>query len=326
MIFSAMTVQKTNIVRWVEVLGAFVFLAVVGFLMLQYGFGGIVHHRDVKVVPDLKGKSIDGALGALAPLKLALMKEDSEFNSAVPIGSILRQRPVAGTKVREGKSIRVVVSQGGETVFTPAVAGLPLRNAEMLLRQSQLLLGEVTESFSLRLDKGLVLSQDPQPESSVERNSLVNVVVSGGTPPEGLVLMPDFLRKNVAEASQWASSIGVPLTINKDTGSLFPYGTILAQDPQSDAVVTDETQVKFTISGRPTDGTDKSSMVTFQYQVPQGSSESLVRILMVDQHGERELFNGLRAPGSKIDLAIPEGGNARMKIFLNGILVEERDL
>ncbi|MFH1725611.1 MAG: PASTA domain-containing protein [Elusimicrobiota bacterium] len=316
---------KSQITR-IEVVGTLALLAVFGFFMFLWGIEGIVHNRAVQIVPDITGKSIQGALDALAPLKLALMKDSSEFNSAVPISSILRQRPPAGTKVREGKAIRVVVSQGGETVFTPSIAGLPLRNAEMMLRQSQLILGEVTESYSLRLDKGLVLSQDPQAESSVERNSLANVVVSAGPPPEGIVLMPDLPRKNVAEASQWASSVGVPLTIEKDPSSLFPYGTILAQDPQSDAVVTEDTQVKLTISGRPSDGGDSATMVSFQYQVPQGSSESLVRIVMVDQHGERELFNGLRVPGSKIDLAIPEGGHARMKIFLNGILVEERDL
>lgn len=321
-----MSTIKGRRVLTVEVIISVIVLAAFAFFMLRWGIEGAVHHRDIQVVPDLNGRSLRGALDMLAPRKLALMKEGSEFNGTVPIGSILRQRPPAGTKVREGKSIRVVVSQGGETVFTPGVAGLPLRNSEMLLRQNQLLLGEVTESYSLRLDKGLVLSQDPQPESSVERNSLVNVVVSAGPPPEGIVLMPDFLRKNIVEASQWASSVGVPLTIDKDKGSLFPYGTILAQDPPSDAVVGDDTQVKFTISGRPTDGKDRAATVTFQYQVPQGSSESLVRILVVDQHGERELFNGLRAPGSKIDVAIPEGGNARMKIFLNGILVEERDL
>ncbi|MBI5595891.1 MAG: PASTA domain-containing protein [Elusimicrobia bacterium] len=310
----------------VELVVVLVLLGAVGLLGFRWAMDGIVHSRAVQTVPPVVGKSIAGALDILGPLNLAIMKEGSEFNSAVPIGSILRQRPPAGTRVREGKAIRVVVSQGGETVFAPAVSGLPLRNAEMLLRQGQLTLGEVSESYSLRLEKGLVLSQDPAAESSVERNSLVNVVVSAGSPPEEIVLMPDFLRKNLAEASKWASEVSVPLAINKDASSLFPYGTILAQDPAADAVVDDETKVKLTISARPTDAKDKASMTDLQYQVPQGSADALVRILLTDTHGERELFNGLRAPGTKIDLAVPQAGRARVKIFLNGILVEERDL
>ena len=51
-----------------------------------------------------------------------------------------------------------------------------------------------------------------------------------------------------------------------------------------------------------------------------------MRIVVINEQGEREVFNGLRSPGSKIDLAIPDAGNSRARIFVNGILVEERDL
>ncbi|PCI38742.1 MAG: hypothetical protein COB53_04370 [Elusimicrobia bacterium] len=321
-----MTTAKRSLVTRTEFIISVVLLTGFMIFMFVWGIEGAIHSRPVQIVPDLKGRSISGVLDMLAPLKLSLVKNGSEFNSSVPIGSILRQRPPAGTKVREGKAIRVVLSQGGETVFAPAIAGLPLRNAEMMLRQNQLILGEVTESPSLRLERGLILSQDPQAEESVERNSLVNVVVSRGKPPEGILLMPDFQRKNLAEASQWATSNGVPLTIDKDANSLFPYGTILAQDPQADSHVGDDTQVKFVISGRPGKTETKTAVINYQYKVPQGSSDHLIRVLMVDQHGERELFNGLRAPGSRVDLSIPETGQARIKVFLNGILVEERDL
>ena len=40
--------------------------------------------------------------------------------------------------------------------------------------------------------------------------------------------------------------------------------------------------------------------------------------------GDREIFNGLRDPGSKIDLSVPYGGAVKIRIFVNGILVEER--
>lgn len=317
--------KKSKIYLW-EILGTLAVLGGLAFFMLLWGVEGIVHSRALQVAPDLTGKPISSALDALSPLNLPLMKEDTEFNNAVPIGSILRQTPPPGTKVREGKTIRVVVSQGGETVFAPSIMGLPLRNAEMLLRQSQLTLGEVSESFSLRMEKGLVLSQEPRAETSVERNSMVNLVVSAGRPPADVTLIPEFVRKNVAEVSQWASSKGVKLSIEKDPASLFPYGTILAQEPAADTITAEDTQLRVTISGKPVDKADKTGMHELQYQVPQGSSESLVRIVLVDAGGERELFNGMRSPGARIDLSVPKGGVARIKIFLNNILVEERDL
>ncbi|MFH2201849.1 MAG: PASTA domain-containing protein [Elusimicrobiota bacterium] len=320
----ATTAKKSRLYIW-EIGITLCVLLGLGIFMLQWGFEGIVHSRGIQVTPDLTGKSLSGALDLIAPLKLSIMKEGTEFNNTVAIGSILRQLPPAGTKVREGKAIRVVVSQGGATVFAPAIMGLPMRNAEMLLRQNQLTLGEVTESYSLRMDKGLVLSQDPRAETSVEQNSMVNVVVSAGKPPDDIRLVPDFMRKNVVEVSQWTSEKGVKLTIEKDKSSLFPYGTVLGQDPTADSIVSDDTHLMVTISGKPGGPKEKAGAVAFQYQVPQGSTESLVRIKLVDEHGERELFNGIKSPGSKIDLSVPEG-RARVKIFLNNILVEERDL
>jgi len=297
-----------------------------GFFAFRWGIEGVVHARQVQIVPDLKGKPVSSALDLLAPLNIALRKEGEEFNNAVPIGAILRQNPPPGTKVREGKVLKVVVSQGGETVFAPVVVGLPLRNAEMLLRQNQLVLGEVSEAYSLKYDKGMVTTQDPKSESSVERNSQVNVVVSGGAPPSGIVLMPDFQRKDLAEASSWAASGGFQVAVSKDFGALFPNGVILAQEPAPDAVLTPSQKIKLTISGRSkTSATGPSKSI--RYEVSQGSADSTVRIVVVDQYGERELFNGVRPPGSKIDLQVPDTGvGARMKIFLNGILVEERDL
>jgi hypothetical protein len=65
---------------------------------------------------------------------------------------------------------------------------------------------------------------------------------------------------------------------------------------------------------------------TFRSELSQGGSDSQVRIVIVDKYGERELFNGLRSPGSKIEVPVQAAGGARVKIFLNGILVEEQDL
>ena len=191
---------KSNEVRTLEVAAVAAALLAFAYFTLNWGLEGVIHSRRTQTVPDLKSRSIAAALDQLAPLNLGLRKTGVEFDASVPISSVLRQDPPAGTIVREGKTIRVVVAQGGQTVLAPAVVGLPLRNAEMMLRQSQLSLGEVSESYSLKQEKGLVLSQDPKAESSVERDALINLVVSGGAPPAGVALMPDFLRKNVDEA------------------------------------------------------------------------------------------------------------------------------
>ncbi|MBI5631202.1 MAG: PASTA domain-containing protein [Elusimicrobia bacterium] len=313
-------------IRAWEACVAFFVAAAAAYYLFQWGLAGVIHSRKIQTVPDLKGKSLAAALDMVSPLNMGLRKDAVEFDSRVPISSIVRQEPPPGTVVREGKIVKVVVSQGGETVLTPSLVGLPLRNAELLLRQAQLLLGEMSEAYSVRQEKGIVLSQDPRPEASVERNSLVNVVVSGGPAPEGVLLMPDFLRKGVGEAQEWATENQVSISVAKDMGSLFANGVILSQSPAPDAVLGSGSKVSFVVSGREKQGSEGVAPRTFSYELPKGGSQSLVRIVVVDKYGERELFNGLRKPGTRIDLPLQETGGARLKIFLNGILAEERDL
>jgi len=316
---------KASEVRTLEVAAVAAALLVFAWFALNWGLEGVIHTRRTQTVPDLKSRSIAAALDQLAPLNLGLRKTGVEFDASVPISSVLRQDPPAGTVVREGKTIRVIVSQGGQTVLAPAVVGLPLRNAEMMLRQSQLSLGEVSESYSLKQEKGMVLSQDPKAEASVERDALVNLVVSGGAPPAGVALMPDFLRKNVEEAHTWAAGAGVRLDVKTDAASLFPNGTVMTQTPAADTVLSPDAKVQLLVSGRK-GAAPTVAAKTFKYELPQSGSESQVRIVVIDKYGERELFNGVRKPGTKIEVPVQETGGARVKIYMNGILVEERDL
>jgi serine/threonine-protein kinase len=116
------------------------------YFLFSWTMETVIHNRKEVLVPDISNKSAVSALQALSENNLAMKIDGYEFNESVPIGTVLRQSPDAGATVREGKIVRVVFSQGGESVFTPNLIGLPLRNAELLLRQRQLVLGEVSES------------------------------------------------------------------------------------------------------------------------------------------------------------------------------------
>ena len=315
-------IEKATFLEMAAVGAAFLAFS---YWAVNWGVEGLVHNRRTQTVPDLKGRSLSAALDLLAPLNVGLRKTGVEFDAAVPISSILRQDPAAGTLVREGKTVRVVVSQGGRTVQAPALVGLPLRNAEMLLRQNQLSLGEVSEAYSLKNEKGMVLSQDPKGETSVERDTLVNLVVSGGAPPPGVSLMPDFQRKTLVEVSAWAAGAGVKVEVKSDAGSLFPSGTVMTQNPAPDAALTPDAAVSVVVSGRKGAAPTAASK-TFRYELSQGGADSQVRIVLADKNGERELFNGLRKAGSKIEVPVAAAGGARVKIYLNGILVSEQDL
>lgn len=293
------------------------------YFLFSWTMETVIHNRKEVIVPDIAGKPSSSALQTLSEMNLAMKIEGYEFNESVPIGTVLRQVPSAGSTVREGKIVRVVFSQGGESVFIPNLIGLPLRNAELLLRQRQLVLGEVSESYSLKAEKGTVLSQDPRPELSVSKNAMVQVAVSAGLPPAGIVMMPDFRQKKSDEAQQWASQYNVPLALNEDSSSLFPGGTIIDQHPLPDVVVSAGGKVTLTVSSRKGSASSEKEF-RVHYEVSQSGSQRHIRVVALGKSGDREIFNGLRDPGSKIDLSVPYGGAEKIRIFVNGILVEER--
>lgn len=295
------------------------------YFLFSWTMETVIHDRKEVIVPDISGKSSVSALQALSEINLAMKIGGYEFNETVPIGTVLRQVPSAGSTVREGKIVRVVFSQGGESVFIPNLIGLPLRNAELLLRQRQLVLGEVPEAYSLKAEKGTVLSQDPQPELSVPKNTMVQVTVSNGPPPAGIVMMPDFRQKKSDEAQQWAAQNGLSLSLTEDSNSLFPGGTIIDQSPQSDTVVSPGAKISLTVSSRKgQSGGEREFRV--HYEVSQSGAQRHIRIVALGKNGDREIFNGLRDPGSKIDLSVPYAGAEKIRIFVNGILVEERPI
>ena len=309
-----------------KVAGLALALSLMTYFLFSWTMDTVIHNRKEVIVPDIQGKSAANALQLVSEGGLAMKIEGHEFNDSVPIGTVLRQAPSAGTAVREGKIIKVVFSQGGESVFTPNLIGLPLRNAELLLRQRQLLLGEVSEAYSLKAEKGTVLSQEPKAEMSVSKNTMVQAVVAAGIPPAGIVLMPDFRQKKIDETYQWAAGNKVEVKLIEDAASLFPGGTVIDQVPAADAVVADGSPVTLTVSSRKSSAGREDKEFHIHYAVSQSGSQRHIRIVAVSKRGDREIFNGLRDPGLNIDLDVPYGGADKVRIFVNGILVEEREV
>ena len=83
--------------KTIEVAAVAAALLAFAYFTLNWGLEGVIHTRRTQTVPDLKSRSIAAALDQLAPLNLGLRKTGVEFDASVPISSVLRQDPPAGT-------------------------------------------------------------------------------------------------------------------------------------------------------------------------------------------------------------------------------------
>lgn len=99
----------------------------------------------------------------------------------VPENYVISQDPAADTKVAHGSTIKLVISNGPEEteVVVPTVVGKTLEQAKSALENEGLKFGEITYEKSV-VDKGTVIKQTIPGGETVERNTVVNLVVSSG--------------------------------------------------------------------------------------------------------------------------------------------------
>jgi eukaryotic-like serine/threonine-protein kinase len=302
-----------------------IFLILVGgaFLTFFWVVEALIHAKSEVIVPDLTGKTVDEALDILSPFKLSLAKDAVEYNESFPPGTVLKQSPPPQLQVREGKVIRVTLSSGGQVVFIPDLTNKPLPEAQNQLRAQGLLLGALAEAYSQRYESGWVMEQTPSSGTVVNRGEMVDLRVSKGPPPQGTLLMPDFVNRPLSQATEWLQQRGVRPSVEEEIRPDMLPGLILRQSPIPDTLIGQGTAVSFTVS-KSTVTLSNAQIV--RYDIPAGSDRVQVRIVVRDDKGEREVFQAYQDPGSAVEVPVVVRGPSRARIFVNGVLIEERML
>lgn len=102
----------------------------------------------------------------------------------VPVGTVVRTTPDAGQQIAAGETVLLYVSR--ERVETdrtvPELSGLTREDAIIALRNSSLVLGQITEGYS-EIEEGRIVDQSPAPGTTVKMNTKVNVAISLGPEP-----------------------------------------------------------------------------------------------------------------------------------------------
>jgi len=282
----------------------------------------VIHSKKEIVLPDVTGKSLIEAVEELSPLGLGVRKEGEEFNNNVPPGMVLRQAPPPGMNVREGKIIKVTISQGGEMIYVPDLKGQTIRAADITLKSSSLMIGEISRKYSIVKEKGIVLSQDPPAGSSVDKDAVINFIISDGQPPEGTMLMPAFEGAKGADARAWAVKSGITVEMKSETSSSVMPGNVIRQYPESDSDLSKFDSVIFYIAAE-AKAEKPASEIVFNYTLPGLGGSKRIRLVLVDDNGEKDILNAVRKPKEKISIPLQTNGDAVVKVYINKIFIED---
>jgi eukaryotic-like serine/threonine-protein kinase len=160
--------------------------------------------------PDLIGKTLPKARGQLRDAGLHVGKVKKEYNERVDEGLVVRQSVEGDAEVPIGSDIDLVVSKGPTPVPVPKVVGLKQSEATAALEGEGFLVS-VSEEFSDRVDKGVVISQTPAQGIDYQPGSSVSIAVSKG-PPE--FAMPSVVGMSRDGAVDRLRSLGLLVDVS----------------------------------------------------------------------------------------------------------------
>jgi len=199
-------------------------------------------------VPSLKWLESNVAQDAIVASGYNVGLVGYESHSVLPAGTVIDQYPWSGAGLALGATVDIVVSSGIaplQLVVVPNVVGLSQAVAGSTMTNAGLKLGNVSQVASETIASGVVISQTPGADSSVNTSSSVNLVVSAGA----AISVPDLVGLSETLATNAIINAGLSVgIISRVANSSVPAGEVLSQTPSAGQVVGSATAVDLVIS------------------------------------------------------------------------------
>ncbi len=202
---------------------------------------GLVVARQLSVVPNLVGQSLEQARALLGDRKLALGAQKTQA-AVAPKNQVLSQQPSAGASVVPLSSVEVTLSDAS-LVSVPPLEKRPASQAGDALTLVGLRLGTITEKESAG-KPGTVLQQDPKAATVVARGTTVQIWVA----KEPLVPVPTVVGRLKQEAEQALKSARLNAGTVSTTASSQRRDEVLSQAPAAGTAVAPRSNVALTVS------------------------------------------------------------------------------
>jgi beta-lactam-binding protein with PASTA domain len=215
----------------------------------------------------------------------------------------------------------------------PHVVGMTELEATKMLSAAGLESEVVARKTDEEVPAGSVLSVEPPPGRQVKLGRLVRLTLSAGS---RWAIVPDVREMSVERARALLRQEN--LSIGRETARYsdgIPVGYVVGHAPGPDQKVPRGTPVDILVSKGPTPQVEPSDVpggpgrrrAEVDYVVPPGASLQEVRIVVDDRNGKRTVYRQMHRPGERIHQTLEgEGPGAVARVYLSGLLVEERPI
>jgi len=216
------------------------------FLLLAILFGGYKVLNANKIsVPSLVGMSQSEAKSSLKNLGLSIQVVEEVFSEDVPKGKIIATKPGGGGKVSPAGTVGLIVSKGQERIVIPILNGLTPDIASGKIADLGLSVGQVNESFDMKVAAGFVIGTNPKDGSEVRRKSIVNLIVSKGV--EQLSLS-SYVGKGGEQALSELNDLGFDVNVKYSFSDNVFKGQVITQTPEKSDLISKGSKIELVIS------------------------------------------------------------------------------
>ncbi len=201
--------------------------------------------RDRIDVPVVIGLDLKEASRQVREVGLKPRMAGEEYHVAFPKGTVIRQSPAGGSRMRKNKEVRLTISRGSDETLAPDLVGQPLARAQRLLAEEGLLLGS-TAKVHTSLPEGEVVAQNPPAGFPMRRGSAVSLLVSLGD-EERFYVMPNLVGQREDEAIAILKEMGLEPRVTYESIGGLPRRVIL-QEPSFGTRIKEKEQVTLVVA------------------------------------------------------------------------------
>jgi len=206
---------------WVNILTG-ILLAVGIFALFLLSLNWLTSHGKSSTVPSVTGKSYEEAKSLLKKAGFDIEIQDSIYvDTAKPL-SVIRQIPDADETVKTNRTVFLIISRAVPPMMEmPNLVGYSFRNAEMVLKNMDLRIGDTT--FKPDFAKNAVLEQwyngaMIKPGAQIRKGSVVSLVLGDGVGKREFAV-PSIIGMQFGEAKAMLEGNGIvigSIVLNSD--------------------------------------------------------------------------------------------------------------
>ena len=305
---------------------ALVFFLVAG-ISAYLALSLIIKSEDTVIVPDLEGKDVVYALEMMTELELNTKVKGSEYTAIIPKNHVVFQEPQAGSEIKKGRDVKIILSKGPRTVSMPNLIALSLQQASIILEENDMCQDKLSRTYHTRMEKDHIIAQVPVAGTVIPRGTCINLLVSKGTQPLAFK-MPDLSGLTLEDALQAIEKANLIIGELKSAyQKSTPRNIIVEQEPVSGQRITIGSPVSLLINREPRKaGSGKLFGQTagslFSYRLDNGFLNRRIRISLNSAGFTSDIFDDFVKAGEEIWLLIPRDKEATLFLYENDRLIK----